>query len=227
VQTVFVVDDDQNIRKLMKQYLLKEGFVAEAFASVAEVEERLKSGLPDLFVLDIMLPGEDGLAFCRRLRARENVPVVFVSARGDEMDRVLGLELGGDDYLAKPFSPRELVARVKAVLRRAGAGAAERPAAGVIEARGLRIIPDRRQVLAGGQEIDFTAKEYDLLFLLARNPGKVYSREQLLDQVWGFDYVGDIRAVDDLVKRVRRKLREKSSPAAIATVWGLGYKLED
>jgi len=219
-----VVDDDQNIRRLMKQYLLKEGFVVEAFASVAEVEERLKSGLPDLFVLDIMLPGEDGLAFCRRLRARGNTPVVFVSARGDEMDRVLGLELGGDDYLSKPFSPRELVARVKAVLRRAGTG--EKPAPGVIEVKGLKVIPERRQVLAGGREIDFTAKEYDLLFLLARNPGKVYSREQLLDQVWGFDYVGDIRAVDDLVKRVRRKLREKGSPAAIATVWGFGYKLE-
>jgi len=224
VQTIFVVDDDPNILRLIKQYLLKEGFRVEAFASMDGVEEGLANTAPDLFVLDIMLPGEDGLAFCRRLRAERNIPVIFVSARGEEMDRILGLEMGGDDYLAKPFSPRELVARVKAVLRRAGAF--EKPGEEAIEVKGLEIIPSRREALVNGRKLDFTPKEYNLVALLARSPGQVFSREQLLDRIWGIDYVGDIRAVDDLVKRVRRKLREKAASVGIATVWGYGYKLK-
>ncbi|WP_151191787.1 response regulator transcription factor [Desulfotomaculum copahuensis] len=223
MKTVFIVDDDLNTCKLVRQYLRQEGFAVEIFGSVSAVEERLKTGFPDMFVLDIMLPGEDGLAFCRRIRAGNRVPIIFISARGDELDRVLGLDLGGDDYLAKPFSPRELVARVKAVFRRAGTAGEQVPEA--LAVNDLRIMPGERRVVVSGREVDFTPKEFELLHLLLRNPGRAFSREQLLDAVWGYDYVGDVRAVDDLVKRVRKKLRERGSPVEIATVWGYGYKL--
>ena len=223
MKTIFVVDDDPNICRLVSRYLTQEGFTVETFSSVAAVQERLKSVFPDMFVLDIMLPGEDGLAFCRRLRAAHRVPIIFISARGDELDRVLGLELGGDDYLPKPFSPRELVARVRAVFRRAGTTVEKTPE--TLAINGLQIMPGERRVNIAGREVDFTPKEFDLLQLLVRHAGRAFSREQLLDAVWGYDYVGDIRVVDDLVKRVRKKLRASGSPVQILTVWGYGYKL--
>jgi len=221
-KTVYVVDDEPNIRHLIRQYLVREGFRVETFATAEELRERLEVERPDLIVLDIMLPGEDGLEFCRRLRRTSETPVIFISARGEETDRVLGLEIGGDDYLAKPFSPRELVARVRSVLRRT----APRPAAEVVEAGDLRIYPGDRRVLVAEQEVPLTPKEYELLLVLARHPRRAFSRQELLDRVWGYDYVGDERAVDDLVKRVRKKLRAARARTGIATVWGFGYRLQ-
>jgi len=222
VKTIFVVDDEENIRNLLRRYLAREGYRVETFASAEEAQARLREAFPDLLILDIMLPGQDGLEFCRELRRRSTVPVIFLSARGDEVDRVLGLELGGDDYVAKPFSPRELVARVRSVLRRAAGTAPPHK----IEAADIEIYPGDRRVLAGGAELSLTRKEYDLLLLFARHPQRTFSREEVLDLVWGFDYFGETRAVDDLVKRVRKKLRAAGSRAQIATVWGVGYRLQ-
>lgn len=219
--TIFLVEDDGHTRRLVREYLVREGFKVEAFASLEEMAARLKEGYPDLFVLDIMLPGEDGLTFCRRLRASSPVPVIFISARGDELDRVLGLELGGDDYLSKPFSPRELVARVKAILRRS-----PRPSPQELRLNNLCLIPSRRQATVDGKELELTPKEFELLLALAANPRAAFSRDQLLDRIWGYDYAGDIRAVDDLVKRVRKKLREIGARVEIVTVWGYGYRLK-
>jgi DNA-binding response OmpR family regulator len=222
MKAVFVVDDEENIRYLVRQYLLREGFQVETFASVEELRARLESGYPDLVILDIMLPGEDGLEFCRELRRRSEVPVIFLSARDEEVDRILGLELGGDDYVTKPFSPRELVARVRSVLRRA---APSRPVEKV-SVGDVEIYPADRRVNSRGREVLLTPKEYDLLLLLCRHPQRAFSRQELLDLIWGYDYVGDARAVDDLVKRVRKKLRSAGSGTQISTVWGVGYRLQ-
>jgi DNA-binding response OmpR family regulator len=228
VKTVFLVEDDQQIRYLIQQYLRKEGFQVEAFGSAEELKQRLPNSYPDMFILDIMLPGQDGLDLCREIRRKLDVPIIFVSARGDEVDRIVGLELGGDDYLAKPFSPRELVARVKNIFRRTLPGTGCPPGAEQVLRLGtLECHPEERRVLCGDQDINLTAKEYDLLLLFVRHPRRAFSRQELLDLVWGLDYVGDDRAVDDLVKRLRRKLREGGSPAEIETVWGHGYKLND
>jgi DNA-binding response OmpR family regulator len=200
----------------------------EAFGSAEEIKQRLQNGYPDMFILDIMLPGQDGLELCRELRRQSDMPIIFVSARGDEVDRIVGLELGGDDYLAKPFSPRELVARVKNIFRRTLPGTG-RPlgAEQVLRLGMLECHPEERRVLYGDQDLNLTAKEYELLLLFVRHPRRAFSRQELLDLVWGLDYVGDDRAVDDLVKRVRRKLRECGSTVEIETVWGHGYKLND
>ena len=224
MKTIFLVEDDEQIRYLIQQYLRKEGFQVEAFGSAEEIKPRLQNGYPDMFILDIMLPGQDGLELCRELRRQLDVPIIFVSARGEEVDRIVGLELGGDDYLAKPFSPRELVVRVKNIFRRTLPGARGEQA---LRLGTLECHPEERRVLCGEQDLSLTAKEYDLLLLFIRHPRRAFSRQELLDLVWGLDYVGDDRAVDDLVKRVRRKLREHGSTVEIETVWGHGYKLND
>lgn len=221
-KTIFVVEDDRNVRYLIRQYLLKEDFNVETFSSVEELRSRLASGYPDMLILDIMLPGQDGLEFCRELRRESNIPVIFVSARGDETDRVVGLEIGGDDYLSKPFSPRELMARIRAIFRRIdGADRTNEVSIG-----NVRILMDQHRVLVGEQEISLTPKEYELLQILLKRPNRVHSREELLNEIWGCDYDGDLRLVDDLVKRVRRKLSETGGTVKITTVWGVGYRLE-
>ncbi|NPV92750.1 MAG: response regulator transcription factor [Firmicutes bacterium] len=222
--TIFVVDDEENIRNLIGQYLLVEGFQVETFTKVEEVEGRLQAGFPDMFILDIMLPGKNGLEFCRDIRNRSGVPVIFISARGEEMDRILGLELGGDDYLTKPFSPRELVARVRSVFRRS---ASQMAAEDVIIINNLKVLARDRRVMVGEQEVMLTPKEYELLLLLVQQPHRTFNRQELLDRVWGFDYVGGVRAVDDLVKRLRRKLRESGSQSNVKTIWGYGYRFDD
>ncbi len=222
VKTIFLVEDDDQIRYLIQQYLKKDGFQVESFSCAEEAKQRLQNGYPDMFILDIMLPGQDGLEFCQELRRQMDVPIIFVSARGEEVDRIIGLELGGDDYLAKPFSPRELVARVKNIFRRTLPAARGEQALKLGE---LEFHPDERRVLCSGNEVNLTAKEYELLLLFVRHPRRAFSRQELLDTIWGLDYVGDERAVDDLVKRIRRKLRECGSPVEIETVWGHGYKM--
>ncbi|MDD4169283.1 MAG: response regulator transcription factor, partial [Desulfotomaculaceae bacterium] len=217
MRKIFVVDDEENIRRLISQYLQKEGYTVEAFASVEELSLRLESGYPDMIILDIMLPGQDGLEFCRELRRRSGVPVIFISARGKAFDRIMGLEIGGDDYLPKPFSPRELVARVRSVLRRTLAPSD--PQSHLLVGN-LKLVPGDRLVLIDGQELGLTRKEYELLALLIQNPQRTFNRQELLDRIWGYDYNGSERAVDDLVKRLSRKLKKSDSKTNIQTIWG-------
>ena len=224
-ELILVVDDEANIIELARLYLEKDGFrVAEA--SSGEEALRLFEELhPALIILDIMIPEPDGWEVCRRVRSRSRLPIIMLTAREDEVDKVVGLELGADDYLTKPFSPRELVARVKAVLRRT------RPASEpqeVLHADDLVIDASRRRVTQGEKEIDLTPREFDLLYTLALNRGIVMSRERLLERVWGYDYYGDTRTVDVHIRHMREKLGEDSShPRYVETVWGVGYKFRE
>lgn len=222
---ILVVDDKKNIRELIRKYLEKEGFRVTARDSGEGLLRELDSLLPDLLVLDIMLPGVDGLELCREIRRKSELPIVFVSARDEEFDRILGLELGGDDYLTKPFSPRELVARVKNIFKRL-----EKPSYNdeeVFQLRDIKLYPARRYVEKNGQEIHFTTREFDLLEFLLRNKNHSFTRDHLIERIWGYDYPGDGRNVDDLVKRIRKKLSECGSQAEITTVWGYGYRIDD
>lgn len=223
MSTIYVVDDQDNIRSLISQYLQKEGYTVESFSSVEELALRLETGYPDMLILDIMLPGQDGLDFCRQLRQSSGVPVIFISARRKALDRITGLEIGGDDYLAKPFSPRELVARVRSVFRRTMVPPDPQD---YLLSGNLKLIPGDRIALIAGEELALSAKEYDLLALLAQNPQRTFNRQELLDRIWGYDYEGSERAVDDLVKRLRRKLNDNASETNIETIWGYGYRLD-
>jgi len=222
---VWVLDDEENIRNLVKRYLEKEGYRVRTFASAEELNTALVSSSPDMFILDIMLPGEDGLSVCRTIRESSDLPIIFVSARGEEFDRVLGLELGGDDYLAKPFSPRELIIRVNNIFRRLKA-AEEKPKQIDLVYQNMTISPVKRTVAINGEPVGFTGKEFDLLYLLAASPHRPFSREALLEKVWGHDYEGEERAVDDTVKRIRKKIRAKGARPKLTTVWGYGYKFD-
>jgi DNA-binding response OmpR family regulator len=226
-ELILVVDDEANIVELVRLYLQQEGFrVLEASDGSAALEV-LGKERPDLLVLDIMLPEIDGWEVCRRVRAFSQVPIIMLTARDAEVDRIVGLEIGADDYLVKPFSPRELVARVKAVLRRAQA---EQPAEAVkqLQVDDLSIDPARRKVTRGKQEINLTTKEFDLLYLLAVNRGIVFTRERLLERVWGYNYAGDTRTVDVHLRHLREKLeKDPGQPAYLLTVWGVGYKFSE
>jgi DNA-binding response OmpR family regulator len=219
--TILVVDDEKNIVQLARLYLNKEGFRVEAAYDGAQALEKAKSVRPDLVVLDIMMPELDGLAVCRELRKSTNVPIIILTARGDDVDRIVGLELGADDYVTKPFNPRELVARVKAVLRRTTQEVPRQP---VLEAEGLRVDLDSREVTIDGDQVTLRAKEFDLLTAFLRHPGVVLDRERLLQLVWGSDYYGDTRTIDVHVAWLREKLA-KAERVKIQTVWGVGYKL--
>jgi len=224
-ELILVVDDEPNIIELARLYLEKEGFrIAEASGG-EEALRLFEEVSPALIVLDIMIPEPDGWEVCRRIRARSQLPIIMLTAREDEVDKVVGLELGADDYLTKPFSPRELVARVKAVLRRT------RPASEsqeVLHADDLVIDASRRRVTQKEKEIDLTPREFDLLYTLALNRGIVMSRERLLERVWGYDYFGDTRTVDVHIRHMREKLGEDSSnPRYVETVWGVGYKFRE
>jgi DNA-binding response OmpR family regulator len=217
--TVLVVEDEHNIADLVDLYLAREGFRVLKRDSGEGALEAVRDHRPRLVVLDIGLPDVDGLEVCRRIRATTNLPVIFLTARGDEVDRVLGLEMGADDYLTKPFSPAELVARVKAVLRRVdGAQASE-----VVQAGRATIDAGRREVRIDDAPVEFTTKEFDLLRFLAERPGLALSRQQILDGVWGYDWYGDVRTVDVHIAQVRKKLGDA---CAISTVRGIGYRLE-
>lgn len=208
---------------MIRAYLEKEGYETRAFSNAdSAFAEFVKSGC-DMLIIDIMMPGTDGLELCRRIRSSSDVPIIIVSARDEEIDRILGLELGSDDYLSKPFSPRELVIRVKNIFRRIRPVAApeENP---ISEFCNVSVDDTGHSVSIGGKDVEFTVKEYDLLSLFIKNPGRAYSREQLINSIWGYDYIGDVRPVDDLVKRIRRKLKAGGATMAITTVWGFGYK---
>jgi DNA-binding response OmpR family regulator len=219
--TVVVVEDDPHISELVELYLRKDGFSVRRATTGTEALELVRRERPRLVLLDVGLPGElDGFAVCRAIRSEGDTPVVFLTAQGDEIDRVLGLELGADDYVTKPFSPRELVARVKAVLRRESRPAAA-PAA-PLELGGVTVDSARREVLAGGERVELTTREFDLLVFLAVNRGFVLTRQQLLDGVWGRDWFGDERTVDVHVAQLRKKVGPE---LALATVRGVGYRL--
>jgi len=220
VSRILVVDDEKNIVQLVKMYLSSEGFEVEVANNGKEALDKARQHPPDLVVLDLMLPEVSGLDVCKQLRQSGDVPIIMLTARGDDVDRIVGLELGADDYIPKPFNPRELVARVKAVLRRAKP--VDRPPE-PITVGNLQIDPARREVTVGGKSVTLRTKEFDLLLTFARHLGLVLDREKLLNLVWGFDYLGDSRTIDVHVTWLREKLN--GSTCRIQTVWGVGYKL--
>lgn len=228
---ILVVDDEERIRRLLRMYLEKEHFRID---EAEDGETALRMALDneyDLILLDVMLPGIDGVEVCSRLRVQKATPVVMLTAKGEEANRVQGFEVGADDYVVKPFSPREVIYRVKAILRRSSATAfltKEAVPGSTIVFPHVMIEHDAHRVTADGQEVGLTPKEYELLHYLAVSPDKVFSREQLLKDVWNYEFFGDLRTVDTHVKRLREKLNKVSPDAAamITTVWGVGYKLE-
>jgi DNA-binding response OmpR family regulator len=224
---VLVVEDDRTVAEVVTRYLEREGFVVESVGDGKEALARADAQLPDLVVLDIMLPGLDGLEVCRRLRSRAPIPVVMLTARGSEEDRVLGLDLGADDYVSKPFSPRELTARVKAVLRRAaGSPLVDLDRAETIEYDGLQIDLGAREARVRGKPATLTAREFELLAFLARRPRQVFRRDELLEHVWGYTF-GDTSTVTVHIRRLREKIEDDpSEPRRITTVWGVGYRFD-
>lgn len=224
--TILVVDDDPNVCELVALYLTQDGFKVECVHDGAEALAKARKEPPDLIVLDLMLPSVDGLEVCRQLRSEQETPIIMLTARGDDIDRILGLEMGADDYVPKPFNPRELAARVKAVLRRTrlseSQAAQDRE---TLRFPGLTIDQTGRVVEVGGVEAPLTPKEFDLLWYLASHEDRTFTRPQLLEYVWGFDYFGDDRTVDVHIKRLRRKVEPEGHPYRyIQTVWGVGYK---
>jgi DNA-binding response OmpR family regulator len=220
--TVLVVDDEPIVRDVVVRYLQRDGFETLVAGDGDTARALIEQAPPELVVLDVMLPGTDGLALCRWIRARGDLPVIMLTARGDEADRIVGLELGADDYVTKPFSPRELAVRVQTVLRRAkpAATTAER-----INFDGLSIDPGSREVALDGELLRLTAKEFDLLFFLASNPRRVFSRDQLMGRVWGYEAAVDTGTVTVHVRRLRAKIeRDPSAPQHLETVWGVGYR---
>ena len=225
---ILIVDDDNNIAELISLYLTKECYDTKIVNDGEEALAAFESYNPNMILLDLMLPGIDGYQVCREIRAKSNVPIIMLSAKGEIFDKVLGLELGADDYIMKPFDSKELGARVKAVLRRfqpAKPAVTAIPAAKCVEYPDLTINLSNYSVIYNGKQVDMPPKELELLYFLAASPNQVFTREQLLDHIWGYEYVGDTRTVDVHVKRIREKIGEHPS-WAINTVWGIGYKFE-
>ena len=221
-QTILVVDDEQNIRDLAKLYLEKEGYAVETAVDGAQALAMVKEHPPTLMVLDLMLPEVDGWEVCRQIRSTSNLPILMLTARDDDIDKIVGLEMGADDYLTKPFNPRELVARVRAILRRADPSQPN----GVPQAKTIgdvSIDPGSREVTIAGERNSLRSKEFDLLLTLMEHENQVLSRDQLLDLVWGYEFYGQTRTVDVHVGHLREKLA--GSQVSIETVWGMGYKL--
>ena len=225
IQSILVVDDEPTIRDVIRRYLERDGFTVREAADGQTALREIEENLPDLIVLDLMLPGVDGLAITRHIRQRHTVPIIMLTAKGETSDRIYGLDLGADDYVAKPFSPQELVSRIRAVLRRSNESAL--PQQSPLEFDGLRIDPATRIVTVRGGEVTLTAKEFDLLWFLARHPRQVFTRSQLLDHVWGYEFEGDSSTITVNIRRLREKIeRDPSQPRHILTAWGVGYKFE-
>lgn len=221
---VLIVDDDSNICELLRLYLEKDGYETIVANDGEQAVKKYEQSSPDLILLDIMLPKLDGWQVCREIRKKSQVPIIMLTAKGETFDKILGLELGADDYVSKPFDTKEVMARVKAVLRRSMPEdvASEK----VVEFDKLKINLTNYELIVNGIQIDTPPKELELIFHLASNPNRVYTRDQLLDEVWGFDYYGDSRTVDVHVKRLREKLEGVSKMWSLKTVWGVGYKFE-
>ncbi|SHH67973.1 DNA-binding response regulator, OmpR family, contains REC and winged-helix (wHTH) domain [Butyrivibrio fibrisolvens DSM 3071] len=226
-QKILIVDDDSNIAELISLYLVKECYDTQIAGDGETALEMFKSFQPDLILLDLMLPGIDGYAVCREIRAKSQTPIIMLSAKGEVFDKVLGLEMGADDYMEKPFDSKELVARVKAVLRRTRMAPAEKEETDdkVVSYPDLEINMTNYSVTYKGQRVEMPPKELELLYFLAASPNHVFTREQLLDQIWGYEYIGDTRTVDVHIKRLREKIKDHEK-WKIATIWGIGYKFE-
>lgn len=226
-QKILIVDDDNNIAELVSLYLTKECFDTKIVNDGEEALAEFERYHPNLILLDLMLPGIDGYQVCREIRAKANVPIIMLSAKGEIFDKVLGLELGADDYIMKPFDSKELVARVKAVLRRYQPVKQEEPSIEIkcVEYPDLIVNLSNYSVIYNGNPIDMPPKELELLYFLAASPNQVFTREQLLDHIWGYEYIGDTRTVDVHVKRLREKIKDHDV-WRLSTVWGIGYKFE-
>jgi hypothetical protein len=221
---IMVVDDDSNICELLRLYLEKEGFEAVIASNGQKALDMFDAEKPDLMLLDVMMPQLDGWQVCREIRKKSSCPIIMLTAKGEVFDKVLGLELGADDYVVKPFETKEVIARIKAVLRRSGAQ--DQKKAKEVSYDGLYINMENYELRVRGKQIDTPPKEMELIYHLASNPNRVYTRDQLLDEVWGFEYYGDSRTVDVHVKRLREKLDGVSDQWTLKTVWGVGYKFE-
>ena len=223
--TVLVVEDDRNIAELLQMYLEKEGYAVSTAHDGGQGLAKFRSIKPDLVLLDVMMPVMDGWGVCKAIRAESQTPVIMLTAKGETDDKVTGLKTGADDYITKPFEMKEVLARIEAVLRRSGNTAVEKQSRRLVFDR-LVIDMDAFELLVDGKKVDTPPKEMELLFYLASSPNRVYTRNQLLDEVWGFDYFGDSRTVDVHVKRLREKLEGVSEQWSVKTVWGVGYKFE-
>ena len=220
---ILVVDDDVNICELLRLYLVKEGWDVQVAYNGVKAMELFKSDAPDFVLLDIMLPGEDGFTILKNIRAVSNVPVIMLTAKGETNDKITGLDFGADDYVCKPLNPKELIARIKAVSRRSEDVQA---ADGTVEYENLKVDILNYELIVKGEKVEAPPKEIELLYCLASNPNKVFTRDQLLNKVWGFEFYGDTRTVDVHVKRIRSKIDGASKKWELKTVWGVGYKFE-
>ena len=221
---IYIVEDDVNIREIESFALKNSGYTIEDFACAKDFFSRVRDKVPDLILLDIMLPKMDGFEVCQQIRGFSDVPIVMLTAKGDDMDKILGLDYGADDYITKPFNILEVKARIKAIMRRTSGKREKEENAKIIESGDLKLDCESRRLFILGKEINLTAKEFDLLELLVTNPGKVYSRENLLNIVWGYEYPGDVRTVDVHVRRLREKIEKNpSEPKYVHTKWGVGY----
>ena len=225
---ILVVDDEQLLVKGMKFNLENEGYTVETAYDGASAIDLAKSGGFDLIILDLMMPQVDGLTACMRIREFSNVPIIMLTARSEDADKIIGLESGADDYITKPFNILELKARIRALLRRANAAPQQKAQSTLLSIGGVTLDPEQRVALKDGHVVDLTAKEYDLIELLVKNPRRIYSRENLMDLVWGYTYAGDYRTVDVHIRRLREKLEEDpAAPQHILTKWGIGYYFKD
>ena len=227
-QKVLIVDDDENIAELISLYLMKECFDTKIVHDGEEALVAFQTYQPDMILLDLMLPGIDGYQVCREIRSRSQTPIIMLSAKGEVFDKVLGLELGADDYIMKPFDSKEMVARVKAVLRRyrpIHTEEADKKDTKSVEYPGIAINLTNYTVMVDGKNIEMPPKEMELLYFLASSPNQVFTRDQLLDNIWGYEYIGDTRTVDVHIKRLREKIKDHSG-WSLSTVWGIGYKFE-
>mgnify|MGYP000757471462 CR=1 FL=1 len=226
-QKILIVDDDENIAELISLYMTKECFETQIVYDGESALQAADTFAPDLILLDLMLPGIDGYQVCREIRQKSQTPIIILSAKGEVFDKVLGLELGADDYMEKPFDTKEVVARIKAVLRRCTVTTSQTESSeGVIEFDNLRLDMNSYELRVKGKVVEAPPKELELLNCLASHPNRVYTRDQLLDEVWGFEYYGDSRTIDVHVKRLREKLAGASDKWELKTVWGVGYKFE-
>ena len=223
---ILIVDDEENICELVRLYIEKEGFDAIIANDGQEAVAKFNKEKPDLILLDIMLPIKDGWQVCREIRAQSKVPIIMLTAKGETFDKVLGLELGADDYVVKPFEPKELIARIRAVLRRSADSVDEKADEDELSFDGLKINQSTYEVYIDDKKVEMPPKEFELLYFLAKNTNKVFTRDQLLDEIWGYEFFGDSRTVDVHIKRIREKLEGENRTWALKTVWGVGYKFE-
>lgn len=229
MQKILIADDNQDITSILSTYAENEGYTPIVVADGSDALEAFEREAPAVVLLDVMMPKVDGYEVCRRIRSQSNVPVILITARGEDFERIMGLDIGADDYIVKPFSPKEVMARVRAVLRRIGGSSREDEANSDkrLSLRSLLINLEEYTLYINGKKIDLTKKEIETMWTLARNPNKVFTRDNLLDSLWGYDYFGDSRTVDSHIKRLRAKLDKEEHPEwSIKTVWGVGYKFE-